>query len=98
MNLTALSTTEEARSRRSGRSWKLTGRESSPCPPCYDLHFDADMILLRTHGASVAAFSAKGATREGILEAAREDYRGLMEANAGILSFQGEDDNQKWSA
>ena len=49
-------------------------------------------------GAFVATFSAKGATGQGILEAAREDYRGLIEANAGFLNLQGEDENQKRSA
>ena len=31
------------------------------------------LVLRRQHGAFVAAFSAKGAMREGIVEAARED-------------------------
>jgi hypothetical protein len=39
---------------------------------------DPDVAILRRQdGAFVAAFSAKGATREGILEAAKVDYRGL---------------------
>lgn len=36
-------------------------------------------ILYRQGGTFVAAFSARGATREGVVEAAREDYRKLME-------------------
>ena len=70
--------------------------------PKFDYHIDESdpdvVVLRRQDGAFVAAFSAKGATREGILETAREDYRGLIEANAGILNLQGEDENQKRSA
>ena len=41
---------------------------------------DPDLaILYRQDGSFVAAFSARGATREGIVEAAREDYRKLMQ-------------------
>jgi hypothetical protein len=37
---------------------------------------DPDILLLRrVNGSVVAAFSATGATREGILQAAQEDYR-----------------------
>jgi hypothetical protein len=36
-------------------------------------------------GTFVAAFSARGATTEGILEAAREDYWRLIEANADLF-------------
>jgi hypothetical protein len=44
---------------------------------------DPDIVVLRRQdGSFVAAFSARGATREGIVEAAREDYRRLLEANA----------------
>ena len=38
---------------------------------------DSDILILRRQdGSFVAAFSASGATREGIDEAAREDYGG----------------------
>jgi hypothetical protein len=41
---------------------------------------DPDIVALRRQdGTFVAAFSARGATREGILEAAQEDYRALLE-------------------
>ena len=41
---------------------------------------DPDVVTLhREDGSFVAAFSARGATREGIVEAAREDYRKLMQ-------------------
>jgi hypothetical protein len=36
------------------------------------------MALRRQDGSFVAAFSASGATREGIVEAAEEDYRELI--------------------
>ena len=52
--------------------------------PKFDYHLDEsdpDVALLRRQDSSfVAAFSARGATREGILEAAKEDYTKLLEA------------------
>jgi hypothetical protein len=43
---------------------------------------DPDIVILRRQDDSfVAAFSASGATREGILEAAKEDYRKLLQAH-----------------
>jgi hypothetical protein len=40
---------------------------------------DPDIVVLRRQdGSFVAAFSARGATREGITEAAKEDYRQLL--------------------
>jgi hypothetical protein len=40
---------------------------------------DPDVLVLRRQdGAFVAAFSACGATREGIVGAAEEDYRALL--------------------
>jgi hypothetical protein len=60
---------------------------------------DPDVVVLeRQDGAFVAAFSARGATREGIVEAAREDYRGLIEANAGLLNLREEDKSRQRSA
>jgi hypothetical protein len=59
---------------------------------------DPDVLVLRRQdGAFVAAFSAMGATREGIVEAAKEDYGRLMDANAD-LSGPREDDARKRSA
>jgi hypothetical protein len=41
---------------------------------------DPDVLILRREDHTfVAAFSAQGATREGIVEAAREDYAALLE-------------------
>ena len=48
---------------------------------------DPDIVVLRRQdNAFVAAFSARGATRESILEAAKEDYRALLEANKDRLA------------
>jgi hypothetical protein len=44
---------------------------------------DPDMVVLRRDdGAFVAAFSARGATKEGLVEAAREDYGALTRRSA----------------
>ena len=40
---------------------------------------DPDIVILRRQDASfVAAFSARGVTKEGLIEAAKEDYRELV--------------------
>ena len=44
------------------------------------------MIVRRRDGSFVAAFSARGATKEGILEAAKEDRRELVRAHTNPLS------------
>jgi hypothetical protein len=47
---------------------------------------DSDILVLRRQdGSFVAAFSASGATREGIDEAAREDYGELVQAHTNAL-------------
>jgi hypothetical protein len=73
--------------------------EDEPLLPkiCYSLdESDPDILVLRRQdGSFVAAFSAQGATREGIEEAAKEDYRKVIEANAKSLGLQGDDDRQK---
>ena len=44
---------------------------------------DPDIVVLRREdGTFVAAFSARGATKEGIVEAAREDYGALIGRSA----------------
>jgi hypothetical protein len=49
---------------------------------------DPDILVLRRQdGAFVAAFSTRGATREGIVEAAKEDYWKVVEANADLWVF-----------
>jgi hypothetical protein len=50
--------------------------------PKFDYYLDESdpdiLVLRRQDGAFVAAFSARGTTTEGILEAAKEDYRQLL--------------------
>jgi hypothetical protein len=56
--------------------------QDKPLLPKFDYYLDEsdpDIVLLRRqNGAFVAAFSAEGATKEGIDEAAREDCRALL--------------------
>ena len=58
---------------------------SSMLPPGYFLDkSDPDIITLRRNeGAFVAAFSAQGATREGIIEAALQDSRNPADPDTG---------------
>ena len=56
---------------------------------------DPDVVILRRQdGSFVAAFSARGATKEGIVEAAKEDYGRLMGANADPLGLGGDGDRK----
>jgi hypothetical protein len=53
---------------------------------------DPDIVILRRQdGSFVAAFSAWGATREGIVEAAKEDYRELIRAHTISLGRESEE-------
>jgi hypothetical protein len=67
--------------------------------PKFDYYIDKtdpDIVILRRQdGSFVAAFSARGATREGIVEAAREDYKKLTEANAQSLGLREAGDLQR---
>jgi len=57
---------------------------------------DPDIVILRRQdGSFVAAFSARGATTEGILEATKEDYWRLMDANADLLGLRGDGDRKR---
>ena len=62
--------------------------------PKFDYYLDESdpdvVILRRQDGSFVAAFSARGATREGIVEAAKEDYGRLMEATSDPLGLRGD--------
>ena len=73
--------------------------EDEPLLAKFDYYLDEsdpDILLLRRQdGSFVAAFSARGATREGIVEAAKEDYRRLLEANAESLSLRESGDRQR---
>jgi hypothetical protein len=70
-------------------------------PPPFDYYLnesDPDIAVLRRQdGSFVAAFSAQGATRKGIVETAREDYGKLVEANVKSPLLR-EDSHQKRSA
>ncbi len=54
--------------------------------PTFDYYLDESdpdvAILRRQDGSFVAAFSARGATKEGIVAAANEDYGQLIEGCA----------------
>jgi hypothetical protein len=67
--------------------------------PRFEYHLDESdpdiAVLRRQDGTFVAAFSAQGATREGIVEAAREDYQKVIEANAGSLGLRADDDSER---
>jgi hypothetical protein len=74
--------------------------EDEPLVPKMDYYLDksdSDILLLRRQddGSFVAAFSARGATKEGILEAATEDYLRLMKANADLLGLRGDGDRKR---
>jgi hypothetical protein len=60
--------------------------------PKFDYYIDESdpdiVILRRQDGAFAAAFSARGVTREGIVEAAKEDYWKVIEANAYSLGLR----------
>lgn len=59
-------------------------QEEAGLPEHYYLDESApDIVVLhRDDGTFVAAFSARGATKEGLIEAAREDYGALVRRSA----------------
>ena len=63
--------------------------------PKFNYHLDASdpdvAVLRRQDGWFVAAFSARGATREGIQEAAIEDYAKLVETFSDCMDSQEND-------
>ena len=63
--------------------------------PKFDYYIDESdpdiVILRRQDGSFVAAFSAMGATREGIDEAARADYWRLIQAHRSAPDQMGEE-------
>ena len=73
--------------------------EDEPLVPKIDYYLDESdpdiVVLRRQDGSFAAAFSAQGATREGIVEAAKEDYRRLLEANAECLGLLEAGDRQR---
>ncbi len=60
--------------------------------PKFDYHLDESdpdvVVLRRQDGSFVTAFSARGVTKESIVEAARENYRTLLEKH-GLLERGG---------
>jgi len=59
-------------------------------------HSDPDVVILRRQdGSFVAPFSARGAAMEGIVEASKEDYGSLIEANADLLGLRGDGDRMR---
>ena len=60
--------------------------------PKFDYYLDESdpdvVVLHRQDGTFVAAFSSRGVTEEGILEAAKEDYKALLEEHAGSLGLK----------
>jgi hypothetical protein len=67
--------------------------------PKFDYYLDESdpdiVVLRRQDGAFAAAFSARGATREGIMEAATEDSFKLTEAHAEHLGLREAGDLQR---
>jgi hypothetical protein len=63
--------------------------------PKFDYYLDESdpdiVVLRRQDGSFAAAFSARGATSEGIVEAAKEDYWKLIESHALSMDFRDED-------
>jgi hypothetical protein len=59
-----------------------SGAQGPEWLPKFDYYLDESdpevLVLRRQDGTFVAAFSAQGATREGILQAAKEDYAALL--------------------
>jgi hypothetical protein len=74
----------------------VTGARQELLLPSFNYYLDEsnpDIVILRRQDDSfVAAFSARGVTREGIVEAAKEDYRKLLQANLSLLRQATEDD------
>ena len=73
--------------------------EDEPLLPKVDYYLDESdpdiVVLRRQDGAFVAAFSARGATRKGIVEATKEDYLKVFEANAKSLGLLEDGDRQR---
>ncbi len=75
---------------------RVTGARQELLLPSFNYYLDEsdpDIVILRRQDDSfVAAFSARGATRESIVEAAKEDYRQLVQSNLPTLRQATEDD------
>jgi hypothetical protein len=86
---------------RRGKSQGI-GTEEQKGLPKVNYHLDVSdpdvAVLRRQDGTFVAAFSVSGATREGISEAAEEDYRNLLQAHSSGSLGHREDDARTRSA
>jgi hypothetical protein len=64
------------------RRGAIDGVEELARLPAFNYYLDESdpdiAILRRQDGSFVAAFSTQGATKEGIVEAAKDDYRALL--------------------
>jgi hypothetical protein len=73
--------------------------EEEPLLPKFDYYLDESdpdiLVLRRQDGSFVAAFSARGAAKEGIAEAANEDYWKVIEANAESLGLREDGDRAR---
>jgi hypothetical protein len=60
--------------------------------PKFDYYLDESdpdiLVLRRQDGSFVAPFSAQGATKEGIIQAAQEDYRAVLYAEKQATSSE----------
>jgi hypothetical protein len=77
---------------------RVVSKEELLLPNFYHYLDESDpdiLVLRRQDGAFAAAFSAQGATRGGLVEAAKEDYWKLIEANAESLGLQESGDRQR---
>jgi hypothetical protein len=74
----------------------VTGARQELLLPSFNYYLDesdSDIVILRRQDDSfVAAFSAQGFTKEEIVEAAKEDYWRLIQANLPTLRQVSEDD------
>ena len=77
----------------------MRSEDGAPRLPKFDYYLDESdpdvVVLRRQDGAFVAAFSARGATMEGIVEAGKEDYAALLRENAGALGLAAEEQHQE---
>ena len=72
------------------------GEEKLPKFDYYLDESDPDVVVLRRQdGAFVAAFSAIGVSEEAIVEAAKEDYRALLEEHARSLGLDEREDQDR---
>ncbi len=72
----------------------MTGATQELHLPSFNYYLDESdpdiVILRRQDDAVVAAFSARGANRERIVEAAEKDYAALLRENSGSLGVEAE--------